>query len=105
MKTAEFLPVHFFYQTPCRGEWSERITSEPWMTLQDPPEDLPEENLLSGNPLLSSWGKAGRDFFNTILEASDYDPDAPESSFRDPGCDTLLHALQQDILERTVMGR
>ncbi|MBO5762974.1 MAG: exodeoxyribonuclease V subunit gamma, partial [Lentisphaeria bacterium] len=98
-KVSEFLPVHFFYQTPCRGEWSERSAHQDWMTVHDPPEEDGEEDLLSGNPLLSSWGKAGRDFFNTILEATDYDPDAPEAVFRDPGSETLLHALQQDILE------
>ncbi len=107
-KLAEFVPVHFFYQNPCRAEWSfaiaprERRRPEEKMIAE--PEDFlsdPDGFAAEFNTLLASCGKLGREFFAAILEHTDFDPDSPESLFRDPAAtsSTLLARLQQHILD------
>ncbi len=108
-KLSEFIPVHFLYLTPCRAEWSTapgdssgknpksfRLTG----TDDDCPEEdeTPDDEL---NVLLSSCGQMGRDLFSAVLEYTDYDPDDPKNCFHEPEKDgaTLLHKLQQDILD------
>ena len=48
-----------------------------------------------GHPLLSSWGKTGRDFLKLVVEASLRDE---AEDFRDPGSKDLLGFLQSGIL-------
>ena len=48
----------------------------------------------TGNPLLSANGELGREFV-AMLDKNGYDD---ESRFDNPGCDSLLHTIQSDIL-------
>lgn len=102
-KLGEFIPVNFFYCNPCREEWSMHL-SDPerkWLTRKLEQKGIPEELQHwddEANPLLASMGQAGREFFSTVLSNTDYDPDSIMNSFIDPGEDTLLHAVQSDIL-------
>ncbi len=54
----------------------------------------PELHFDVGNPLLASLGKLGRDFFRAIVDLES----EPVSDFIDPGEDSLLCAIQSDIL-------
>ncbi len=108
-KLAEFIPVHFLYLAPCRAEWSfaipacekkrrplDRLTRSEDDSLENPDADDDDFNVL-----LTSCGRLGREFFASILEYTDYDPDDPRNDFHEPEKDgaTLLHQLQQDILD------
>lgn len=66
---------------------------------------LAEEALAmeEGHPLLASLGKLGRDF-QAIVEKHPYVEPRPDL-FVDPGSDTLLHALQSDMLALERRGR
>src|SRR4029077_4555302 len=48
-----------------------------------------------GAALLASLGKQGRDFLDLVI---DCDAHVDEPAFREPGDDSLLHALQTDLL-------
>src|SRR5262249_46143070 len=50
----------------------------------------------SGNRLLASWGKIGRDFFAMLIDQENCEETA---AFQDPGEETLLKCLQSDILD------
>ncbi len=60
-----------------------------------------EQYFTTGNSLLASMGKMGRDFIDLL---NDYYPESQEF-FVDPGNDTLLHCLQSDILSLQEAGR
>ncbi|HXJ58791.1 MAG TPA: exodeoxyribonuclease V subunit gamma [Verrucomicrobiae bacterium] len=59
------------------------------------PAEAFQLHLEAGHPLLASLGYLGRDFLKLLLEAGDWIPD---ETFEEPGEDTLLHAIQSDIL-------
>ncbi len=108
-KLAEFIPVHFLYLTPCRAEWSFAIPAcekkrrplDRLLRTADDTLENPEASDDDFNVLLTSCGRLGREFFASILEYTDYDPDDPRNHFHEPEMDgtTLLHHLQQDILD------
>jgi exodeoxyribonuclease V gamma subunit len=52
----------------------------------------------SGNELLASWGRQGQAFQDLLLSHDSLDS-AQMEAFDEPGSDTLLHRLQQSILE------
>ncbi|MDD0844977.1 exodeoxyribonuclease V subunit gamma [Pseudomonas sp. Gutcm_11s] len=92
---ARHTDVIVFALNPCREAWGEiRDVRE----LAQQPESSPEDWYLDvGHPLLASLGKQGRDFFDSLLgqiaeENGIYPQDAELAD------DSLLHALQQDIL-------
>ena len=96
---SEHIDVNFFYLNPSPEYWAD-IQSEreagraarklPWEML------LKEEDafhLDPGNPLLASWGAAGRDFFRLIVNLSAQ----TEELFSAPEEKNLLTSLQADI--------
>lgn len=111
------IDVHLLFTNPCRYYWGDIRDYAFLATLQHRkrshylaqsehqlfrrPQDASalfnddgEQQI--GNPLLASWGKLGRD--NLFLLAQ-LDGAREVDAFVDPGNDTLLAALQQDILE------
>ncbi len=108
-KLAEFIPVHFLYLSPCRAEWSFAIPAcekkrrplDRLLRMEDDSLENPDAADEEFNVLLASCGRLGREFFAAILEYTDYDPDDPRNHFHEPETDgtTLLHQLQQDILD------
>ena len=96
---SEYLDVHFFLLNPCRQYWGDIVSERTQLAAPDPVAPFLEV----GNPLLASWGRQGRDFFD-LLEG--LGKDQTHESFQAPGTATLLHCLQSDILDlidRTVM--
>ena len=69
---SRFTEVVFFVQDPCRSH-------------------------LWRHPLLTAWGRQGRDFLDLLQER--VGPDQEETEFRSPGTATVLQRLQNDILE------
>ncbi len=95
---SQVIPVNFFLLNPCREYWDDIISDDGFIVLQRHPDrvDLDKEALHfeTGNPLLASWGKLGRDYFHVFHELG-----LEETAvFEDPGAETLLARIQSDIL-------
>nr|WP_239556991.1 exodeoxyribonuclease V subunit gamma [Dyella flava] len=113
---SRFSQVLLLVTNPCRHYWADIIEDrELLMAAQRrhagkpglPPEPRYEDLHLHANPLLAAWGKQGRDFIRQ-LDAFDQ----PEryrdrfasikrgiDLFRDLGTDSLLHQVQQAVLD------
>ncbi|MDQ5987974.1 MAG: RecBCD enzyme subunit RecC [Syntrophus sp. SKADARSKE-3] len=93
------IDVHLFIMNPCREYWGDIVSGREMNRVTARHERMglsPDELYLeTGNALLSSLGIQGRDFFELI---GTYDGLAEASFFFDPGRDSLLRALQSDIL-------
>ncbi len=81
------IEVHLFHVNPCAEFWGDQICSggsKRFLQTQD-----------QGHPLLASWGRLGRAFFNLNagIEADSY-----REYFVAPEADTILAALQRQIL-------
>ena len=98
-KISEQINLRFFYMTPCREFWENLYSAreQKWLCKGD---DMPEV----GNPLLASWGAAGRELFANLLAHQDSVPYvSSEEMLFENYCNnadeaTLLQQLQQDIL-------
>ncbi|CAM3803408.1 exodeoxyribonuclease V subunit gamma [Rouxiella silvae] len=111
------IDIHLMFTNPCRYYWGDiqnyaflaRLQSrkrrhylesvetslfrEPDLAQQLFNEEG-EQNL--SNPLLASWGKLGRDHMYLLSQVDDIQE---VHAFVDVGNETLLHALQQDMLD------
>lgn len=92
------IPVSIFMLSPTREYWSDIVSRKRLFRMSESERELSTE----GNPLLASLGGSGREFAGLLLEAggieNEYD------LYSDPGGDTLLHALQSDMLDLTGTG-
>lgn len=95
---SRFVDVNFFLLNPCLEYWGHIVSGYEIKHLADrrisgptAPEDL---YLEKGNSLLASMGSLGKDFFDLL---SELDFQSIER-FEDPGEETLLAAIQSDIL-------
>ena len=93
------MDVHLFLMNPCREYWGDIVSGREMNRVASRHGRIgmaPDELYLeTGNALLSSLGIQGRDFFELI---GAYDGLAEASFFSDPGRDSLLCAIQSDIL-------
>ncbi len=92
------IDVNLFLMNPCREFWGDIVSDREmnrYMTGRKGRAVLPGELYLEvGNRLLASMGALGREFFHMIGEIQ-YE-EVPE--FEEPGEDSLLTAIQSDIL-------
>jgi len=111
------IDIHLLFTNPCRDYWGDirdaaflarlqnrqrRLhNSSQQRTMFRQPDQAASLFTADGEqqltqPLLASWGKLGRDnlYLLAQMDALDNEIDA----FAEPGRDTLLHSLQQDIL-------
>ena len=104
--------VFLLVANPCRHYWGDVIEDRELLKAAQrrhaarpgaPATPSYEELHLHANPLLAAWGKQGRDYIRLIDGF-----DAPQTYrtrfddidlFGDPGNDTLLHQVQQAILD------
>ncbi|HBG08077.1 MAG: exodeoxyribonuclease V subunit gamma [Geobacteraceae bacterium GWC2_58_44] len=95
-RAARHIEVNLFLLNPCRQYWGQIVSQRELARLEQ--RGLgPEEWFETGNPLLASWGKLGREFFESIIDSCG-DPER-EDDFLEVPADSLLHALQGDILD------
>ncbi|TAM28343.1 MAG: exodeoxyribonuclease V subunit gamma [Rhodanobacter sp.] len=113
---ARVCQVLLLVANPCRHYWADIIEDRELLRAQQrrhagkpglPPEPRFEDLHQHANPLLAAWGKQGRDYIR-LLDSFDA-PDSYRPRFaalgRDidlfaaPGADSLLHQVQQAILE------
>lgn len=92
------IDVNLFLMNPCREFWSDIVSDREMdrhITRRKSGDMLPGElHLETGNQLLASMGSLGREFFHMISDI----PCEEVSDFRDPGQNSLLSAIQSDIL-------
>lgn len=99
VELARRVDIRFYALNPCRELWSDlRSESEQAALLNRAgPDVTPADlHLEVGHPLLAATGRAGRYFFDRMLDAEALEPERP--LFEDPGDATLLARLQSDIL-------
>ncbi len=98
--------VHCFLLQPSPEYWGlvagPREQQRILRRVRPAPAAAEDFHLESGNRLLASMGKLGRDFLNLILDAGD---GAWDEQFVEPAEDTLLHAIQADIFHLRDRGR
>lgn len=100
---ARFIPVNLFLMNPCREYWGNIVSDRDIARASArkiPGLDASDLHLDKGNALLASTGAMGRDFLELI---QDY-PAVEYALFDDPGEDSLLHAVQSDILSLRERG-
>ncbi|MEN8257330.1 MAG: exodeoxyribonuclease V subunit gamma [Thermodesulfobacteriota bacterium] len=90
------IDVNVFFLNPCEKEWGD-IIPEAAISRLERSSGLDRENHFLGNdnPLLASMGRLGRDFFSLLLENEAEE----EALFLEPDLDSLLTAIQGDILK------
>jgi exodeoxyribonuclease V gamma subunit len=89
--------VHLFVQNPCREFWGD-ISDEASIARKALAGKAEADYLESGNRLLASLGKQGRDFFD-LLAAVDADGIQQTDCFVEPRGESLLESIQSEILE------
>jgi exodeoxyribonuclease V gamma subunit len=100
-----YCDVTCYLLNPCGEYWGTIISGKrkSRLALQSPLPEEAEEYYETGNPLLSSLGTLGQEFFETLLdfgfEAKELDA-APEASHQNDATTSrsLLSAIQNDIL-------
>ncbi len=98
--------VHLMITNPCRYYWGDirdaRTLAK--MNTKGFKPGMSAEDIASmndtGNPLLASMGKLGRDYLHQLQELTLADEPVNEvDAFADINADSLLHHIQRDILE------
>lgn len=97
---SQLIDIHFFFLNPCQYYWGDLI-SEPRIQkilYQRPGYSIDDLHLETGNPLLSSWGRYGQEFFRLLYEKEL--TDQPEEYVETPlDRGSLLNQIQTDILD------
>ena len=89
---ASRMPVSIFLLSPTGEYWSDIVERRRLLRMSEGERRLSTE----GNPLLASLGRNGRDFADLLLDVGGIE--GLDEMYHDPGRDTLLHALQSDML-------
>lgn len=89
-----WIDIHLFLLNPCQKHWS-GIVDPAERSGRELAGDSEALYLETGNPLLASLGRQGRDFLAALLEL---DPPTIDL-FGECGAVSLLEQLQEDILE------
>ena len=97
---AKLCDIHLYLLNPCRQYWG-LIQAEREIARHTTDTEAEALYLETGNRLLASLGRQGRDFHHLII---DMDPD-PEERFEAVPEDKVLHCLQADILDLHNRGR
>ncbi|BDM64056.1 RecBCD enzyme subunit RecC [Shewanella sp. NFH-SH190041] len=106
---ARRMDVFMLSLSPCQHYWGDIVDAKARARMSlaySEKKQLPEhweESLEVGNPLLANNGKMGREMLDMLLEL---DPDhlAQHECYVDPGTQTLLSGVQQDILDMETLG-
>lgn len=97
--------VELFVLTPCRQYWSDIV--EPRVAAEARVSDgaAAAAYYATGNPLLGSMGRLGREFVDLAIEiVSGHPAGLPREAFELPQGETLLAHTQREMLDLTVRG-
>lgn len=93
---SDHLEINLYFVNPCRHWWADIVSAKDIARRSAAQGVDPEELYLeTGNTLLASMGRMGRDFLALLQERECLE----EEFFLDPDGDSLLDSLQDDILE------
>jgi exodeoxyribonuclease V gamma subunit len=96
---AAFCRVNLFLLNPCREYWfdilSPKAAARQEARAAGGQANAGDLHFEVGHPLLASWGRAGRDFFEMLWEKGE---PQEENLFAEPAAKSLLGALQSDLL-------
>lgn len=101
VRVSELIDVNLFLLNPCRQYWGNIVSEKQRVKLEQRGQGA-EQWYETGNPLLASWGKLGREFFESIIE--DCGDSAPRETFDEVPADSLLQMVQRDILDLSDAG-
>jgi exodeoxyribonuclease V gamma subunit len=93
---SEMTQVNLFLLSPTQEYWGDIVSRRRLAGMCESERELSTE----GNPLLASLGRSGRDFSDMLLDAGANE----NAQYVEPDNDTMLHALQSDILHLTGTG-
>ncbi len=93
----------FYRPSPCAEYWGDVESLRTVLRHEGAPR-LPAALATAqhDNPLLQAWGAAGRDFVAQLFAYDLVQPDREHEHFVSPPRDSLLHAIQADVLDRAV---
>ncbi|CAN5614493.1 exodeoxyribonuclease V subunit gamma [soil metagenome] len=91
----------FYRPSPCAEYWGD-VESLRTVLRRDGAQGLPAALAAAqhDNPLLQAWGTAGREFVAQLFAYDLVQPDREDEHFISPPRDSLLHAIQADVLDR-----
>lgn len=93
------ISVDVFWLNPCQVYWGDIVSDKTKARMSNHRVSTLEKGesnyFVSGNPLLASWGKVGRDYLDSLTERSINFNDL----FYPKPTDTLLQQIQHDIYE------
>ncbi|MBT6504566.1 MAG: exodeoxyribonuclease V subunit gamma [Deltaproteobacteria bacterium] len=97
---SHYTDIHLFFMNPSPKYWGDIMSKKEiaWGIKRQKDPLLTEEalHLEQGNPLLASFGKSGRSFFQLLL-SSDFNTQMEHEDFQEPDSETLLASIQADI--------
>ncbi len=99
-RIGRYREVYIFWCNPSQHYWGDMVDEKyrAKAKLKQQNENLPEQFLESGNPLLTSWGKLGRDYqemlLNIEVEQHDLFVEVPAKS--------MLQNLQNEVFDLTM---
>lgn len=94
-RLAGHVPVRIYLINPCQEYWGVITSSRAAGRASE--EERPYLEI--GNPLLASQGRQIQELIDTLHSCQE------DAQFEEPGCDSLLHAIQQEILDLTYQGK
>ncbi len=97
----QWIDLDFHLPTPSAEYWGD-VESLRERLRRDGPQSLPAAlaDAQRDNPLLMAWGAGGREIVAQLFAYDVLLPHSELECFVAPGRDTLLHRLQQDVLDR-----
>ena len=93
--------VIFYYMAPSRHFWSDTRSLKEISKMTTSPEEAELLCYETGNKLLASLGRSGREFFSVLFSL---DGTLQDDFFETAGKDSLLNGVQSDILELSDRG-
>ena len=95
---SDHIDVHFFLLNPCRNYWGDIISdAQRARIVSHNPETA--DYLDSGNPLLASWGRLGRDFLTLVHDTAADGRLQDIEAWTDVSRTHLLSHLKADLLD------
>ncbi|MFT4256710.1 MAG: exodeoxyribonuclease V subunit gamma [Pseudoxanthomonas sp.] len=94
--------LDFYLPSPSAEYWGD-VKPLKEVLRRDGPDALPRAlaEAQYENPLLQAWGAAGRDFIAQLYSYDLLQPHSEEDEFVEPHRDSLLHAVQRDVRNRS----
>lgn len=89
---AEYGEVDFLLPSPCAEYWGHLRSLRERLRAGASPLEAPEQ------PLLASWGRVGREFFEQVFSYDEVQPADEQAVLREPARTHLLGRIQADIL-------